>query len=471
MILFLQYTIADTRYFGEKFDHLLPKPLWPSPSPFGEFVRAAGAIIERKRQGQPSWVGENFICKISKGIKIDQRLSLKNDGMVKNVSKHLYANEGYVMAKYEFVFNIKLPGVQPMVGFDLLKDIIEKLLESKVRVKLGKTYEEVGVDQLGKALRSFHYLNTTNTKGQDFEGDAKSVVSCIPQLYFYLDRHETAANLRGNFTKILDKQDLAILYGAWHKYHNNGYRVWVHVRYPGSASAKQHRALRMSIMRLHSEYECLNVVIQRIARGDISVQERSLASDHLQSYFKLSINTYLKEQSNLDRAGTIGGFADYFSKVFAKSQPGKLEQIRERIQTFNFRPAVNEKVFNFITNNYEYMDTKFENHNSTILSQGNNNTVQNNTVQQAVNSSLSADEMTKLIEELGRLTSHAQANATTTDERKAVVALSEAEESAKKKDVGGVVSALKSGGKWVLDLASKLGTSVLLEVIKAHHLI
>ena len=467
MILFLQYTITDSRYFSSHQPELLNKPHWPSPKPFGEFVRSAGPIIERNKQGLSSWVGENFICRIRNGIRFPKRVYLSNGTQVNNIAKHLYASEHYVLTKYEFVFNIKLPGGEGKVGYDLLKVLVNELLSTSVNIKIGQGYEQIKLSQLARKLLQFHYENTTANEYRTLSTGFVNLVACTPQLYFYLDKNERIVKLSSNYKKIANISNIADLYGAWHDHKNNPFRIWVHHRIKRTILVTENRELRMTIMRLHSEYECLKNLFGAISKGLVIVEKRSPLSDALQSYFNTAIRTFLYDESDLEFKSWTKNFFNYFSKIFTKASPGELERIRYNIQQFEFRRNIENKTINFIEK-IEFVENKFENSNSTILSQGNNNDVHNNQLVQNVGTSTTQIDFKELLKQLSLVLEKAQQEATTTDQRKSIVALSEAEDAAKKNDRKGVIAALKTGGKWMADVASKLTATIVVELIKAH---
>ena len=466
MVIFLQYTVTDLRSFTEHRDSQLGKPQWPSPQPFREFVRGTGSIIERKMKGQSSWVGENFICHITKGIKFDSKIVLNNGLHIRNLSNHMYANENFVLTKYEFVFHTKATSKQGVMDYGTIKGITDALLESKLRVKSATGYEELKTLQLSKKLLNFHYENSTITSIKKEQIGSDHLLSCIPQIYIYLTPNERIRGLESNFTHIATIHDAGELYGSWHNHKNNPIRIWIHDRKLSFTNIGKNRELRMSVMRLHSEYECLKNVFSAISSGRIRVEARSPASNALQQYFNKAIHTYLSDEAIFDSSGNVHKFSNYFSKVFDKAQPGELENLKSRIKSFNFRPNIEIKTAQFITNHIEHMNNKFENNNSTVFSQGDNNTVQNNNAQQNFAVTSADTDFSKLLEELAVVLENAQKEATTTEQRKAVLALSEAEDAAKNKDSKGVISALQVGGKWVADLASKLTAGVLVELIK-----
>jgi len=258
---------------------------------------------------------------------------------------------------------------------------------------------------------------------------------------------------------------IAELFSGWHNYRNNPFRIWIHQRRTRSALVTENRELRMTIMRLHSEYECLRNLFWAIANELIKVDERSSVSDELQNYFNIAIKTFLYDEKNLEFQSWTPGFFDYFSKVYALASPGELEKISLRIKEFQFRTNIKNKVINYI-HKTKFMSKKtFINNNSTVISQGDNNNVHHNQVIQQADDAIDYDV---LLTELVTVIEHAKKEATTTEDLKSVAALSAVKDAAEEKNAGGVIAALKTVGKFASDIATKFTASVMVELLKSH---
>ncbi|WP_313491685.1 hypothetical protein [Sphingobacterium multivorum] len=464
MILFLQFTVTDTRYFSPYRADILTKPEWPSPRPFREFVRNSGKIIERGKGGQSSWVGENFICEINRGIIIE-RCTLPSGATLSNLAKHLYAGEHYLLAKYEFVFNLKISNTKLKIDQNLLKQLINEVLAVEIKIKLDGKVMKVPINQLQNPLKRFHYKNITIKEKADQYIGLTHLRMCTPQLYFYLDNNEFPAKIGNNYKRIADIHNIAKLYGSWHNHKSNPFRVWIHHRLSNSQRIIQNRELRMTIMRLHSEYECLKNLINGLSNGLITTAERTLESDQLQKYFNLAIRTFLQEEKNIEFKTRSNGFFDYFSKVFAHAAPGELERLKRNIE--HFRINIKNKIINYYKE-AKFVSNKFENHNSTILVQGTGNVVKDNQVIQQVGQAIEKIDFEKLIGELAQILPVAQSEAKTTEDFQSVLALSQAKDAAEKKDKNGVLKALEGVGKFVEDVATKFTAAVLVELLKSH---
>lgn len=89
-----------------------------------------------------------------------------------------------------------------------------------------------------------------------------------------------------------------------------------------------------------------------------------------------------------------------------------------------------------------------------------------NTFTQASGASENTIDMSQLSEQLSKLREAMSQEAKDTDHYIAMGKVAEAEKAAQEKDLSGVLGYLKSAGKWTLDVATRIGVSIAVEVIK-----
>lgn len=75
-------------------------------------------------------------------------------------------------------------------------------------------------------------------------------------------------------------------------------------------------------------------------------------------------------------------------------------------------------------------------------------------------------DLLQLAQEFSILRQAMKQEATEVEHDEAIGEIAKAEKSAKNKDISGVMAHLKSVGKWTLDVATKIGVSIAVEVIK-----
>lgn len=460
MILFLQYTITDLRTLTEDKNILLKKPSWPTPAPFKEFVKGSGQIIERKGRGLNNWIGENYLCKIEKGIKIPIINAPDLNIKFKNISKHQYTSEGNILTKYELVF--KLTGKVSKIDKQLTDQIISYLLSSKVLIKdLTYNYKNNELGKINTSLREFYILGSTKGVYSSNIDNLQLIKFCTPQIYFYLENNESFYYKKKEVHALTEKKLNPTLCSYLYKFNNNAVRIWIQKPKPSLFSKEEQRNLRISILRTHSEFECLNNVFNAIEHDLINVRYRSPESQTLQFYLKQGINTILKERVNIDVDTKNSGSTEIYNEIFSEFKPGDLLRLKNKIKQIKFRPQIENKTFSYIENlYYNKVETSIENSNIGVV--GNNSKV--NLIDKKTNNTNIDYE--SLIKELAILKSSLKLIAEQPDEFESIKNIAVAEQEASKKNLDGVIKFLKLGGKWVFENSTKIGVDIITEMLK-----
>jgi hypothetical protein len=466
MVIFLQYTVTDLRVLGPRKDELLNTPSWPNPIPFQEFVHGSGLIVARTRRGLSNWIGENLICKIRSGIRVPGpiRLTEPANNILKNTGKHLYVAEGRILNKYELVF-VSKRGFGTVTK-ELLKQLIFEMQKIPLRIR-GIGFEHVSsqVGKLAKPLKDFHIVSTTFKKHASTPGHQDLILLCTPQIYIVLDESETIQLPQHQRLNEEDPKQPYQLYTSLDRFGSQVYRTWIYKGSPGDEVSK--RELRISLMRLHSEYECLRNVLRAISKGKVDVKPFSPDSNALQDYFTKAINTFLDSELEVKSQTGNKELISIVYNLFDHLQPGEVEQLRGQIDRFDFRRQTKNKTINFIENYYENVETM---NDKSIFITGNNNqanTGDSSSQNQQSNCYLPPDlDYDKLQKELEALKKEMQSRASTPVEFEALASVAAAEGEAKVKQGSKVVEYLRKGGQWVLDVGTKIGVSVVTELVK-----
>ena len=458
MLIFLQFTITDLRPFTSESKDMLSRPNWPDPDIDCEFVRNAGAIIERTNQGVNNWVGEGRICKVGKGIiinknKIGARIS------VKNFSKHIYTSRQRVLTKYEFVFNVT--GSPKVITTGFIHAIAETIFQSEVRLKSGTNFYYRRVADLPKALKKFH-LESTTIFGKHLEERLQQyILHSSPQAYFYLDRDEKLSVGKNDFAEISSTH--YNLLGTWKKIDNQLVRFWLHERLTAISLINDNRLARITIMRLHSEFECLRNIFKSIGSKVLTVLPYSEDSHSLQEYFNSAITTFLKQRDELN-VENGGDFLDYFSQVMSRFRPGELAGIVNQINAFNFRRQITEKALNYINIQELHMGSKYTfGDNTNAVSIGDNNNLQNIT-QNIQNGVLAEPDYPALLLEIKALKEAMDKENVSSPGINSL--LNETEVAIAADNKSGIVEGLKKGGIWLFDFASRVGSTLVAAILK-----
>lgn len=458
MLVFLQFTLTDLRSFTNEAKDMLTRPNWPDPEIDCEFVRNAGAIVERTNLGVNSWVGEGRICTVGKGISI-QKNKIGGKISVRNFSKHIFTSRQRVLTKYEFVFSVT--GAPKIFNTGLIHAIGDAIFRSEVRLKSGTKFYYHKVSQLAKALKKFH-LESTTTFSKHLQGHLEEyILHSSPQMYFYLDRDEHLDVGKKDF-KFISNTHYDLL-GNWRKVENQTVRIWLHERQTSISLIYENRSARISIMRLHSEFECLRNIFKAIGAKVIAVVPYSDDSHNLQEYFNTAITTFLKEKNEIDL--TQGeNFLDYFAQIMTKFRPGELAGILNQIKAFNFRRQINEKTLNYITIQEFHMGSKYTfGDNTNAVSIGDNNNLQNIT-QNIENGVLKETDYPALLQEIKDLQAALLKEDNSSPTMSNVLAATEV--AIAEKNNSGIFDSLKKGGVWLFDFAGRVGSTLVAAILK-----
>lgn len=462
MIIFIQYTLTDIRSFVGLKGVLLKSPTWPTPTPFKEFVRYSGQIIPRSKGGLNSWVGEDFVCKIRRGINVQNIVLNKFPVEFRNVSKQQYTNG--ILTKYQFVFTSKK---SPLAVFNsnFLEDLKTSIdnMDISIRSKINSV-SVTKMHTIDSYIKSLYILSSTKSKEIDIPRDMNFTNFCIPQIYIHFEPHE---KLLLSQKSLIDKKGGEPLnfhfYGSWNHNQNKPVKIWICQQLKSNALSNgdnRNRKLRISMLRFFSEYECLKSVMTAIQNDKIKVARGSQETDLLQGYLNKVTKTILSDVSLIQHYTNSDETLIPIQKMFNEALPGGLEDLKNKIIELNLRPQIEKKTVELIMSKNEY---NFN--NSQIGAVGDGAKSENNTFQQ-VNYTLPSNlDYQVLVEELNRLKTVTKEKASTPEQIQSVELVAAAEKEASAKNGNGVVKALLGAGKWVLGVAEDIGAKVTAELI------
>ncbi|ACU60657.1 hypothetical protein Cpin_3190 [Chitinophaga pinensis DSM 2588] len=406
--------------------------------------------------GMNNWIGEDRICEIKRSIRFS---SLDDDNIkIKNVGKHFYASQGRVLSKYEFVFTVTDVYDDPLS----LNEVFSSLMSLEVRIK-DTHLASVPINKLQEQLKQ-HYIRNTTRKDKIAGVDPETVLACVPQLYVYLDAGERVKEKGIRFNRVEGAKPAFpfSLRGSWYQVFNTTFRVWLHERKTVSGLIDLNRALRISILRLHSEYSCISKVLEAIYKEVLHVTPFSDESQRLQRYLYNAYDIISKDNKYLDQELSVNNFLSYFQEKFDELRPGESAILKKQIESSNFRPHTKQQVFTII-DKLNVMTTNNISHSQGFTT-GNNSNVQGTFNQ--INNNVPADlDYEALSAELSKLKDELHLTAKTPEEFTALATVANAEAEARNKNGNKVVEYLKQGGKWVIDTANKIGVGVVAKLI------
>jgi hypothetical protein len=233
------------------------------------------------------------------------------------------------------------------------------------------------------------------------------------------------------------------------------------------------RDLRIYILRLHAEKECLRSVLHAVKDGTITVGPRSIESRRLQVYLREASRHIRKLHSHCTKS--LEGEIEYISfSALDIIAPGERDEIMRTLRIIdaekNVLGLVQEWVDNSIRLEVENINVgKVQHVDGGILNNIEDSPGANISVNQDISSFLDTKDLTRLAEELGRLQLAIMAEKPSQQQRKDLANLAIAEEAAIQKNpdkVSECLGGLKKSGAWILGIAEKIGVPLALEALK-----
>jgi hypothetical protein len=463
-----------------------------------DFVRSFGVVKKRNLGGLRGWVGESTQCEAHHALKIaikNFKDPIGNVTIPLNLAFRRFYFDGISVGKLEVGLTT---GIETQI--DLTRDQSGKLLHHFLSLP-------------ADVSAGLHNHNLTSTQSNGSPSKLVTVGPAIARLYsaatllhkpnlqlenwwvlagpplvFLIQRSDETIRIPFKGQIIPRSAD----FNCELSYYEIPYptrvantRMWV-MRLAEDQDYRSVRALKICLLRLHAEFSALRLIGRNIGSGKIEIAKNSSESELLQEYMNSATRRISRLSSQAERLSE-----DAVAELARESEdminPGERDELIAFLRNIGIRKQVFYKVERelkveinarqvYLDNSSQevYMDSssKYNNQNSTIGVQGDNATVGNvNQVTQSggemyASWSQSGGNLGSLAQDLGTLKAELKKKAETGEELDAASAIAKAEEAAKKNDGPGVFGYLKTAGKWALDTATGIGTTVAVEALK-----
>jgi hypothetical protein len=472
MLFTIQFPLADSRLFLDYETYKLDRPSWLPPIPDEHFVRSFGIVTRRPRGGLTGWVGESIICEADNAMRFPDFRDFSYNGntiMLRLVFRR-YFFDGLAVGKYEIGIATSDDWLINSQEFD--KRAAQKLLFHILNLQV--EIRHPGGDPIkcklwncGKYLAQLYALSTTRVSALSKEIPAWWVRHRCPIiLIVHRDRENTFKY------KIPFKEKAAVmendigLHLSHHYIPVKDKKIPAWIILSDSWLDDEARRLRLYLLRLHAEKECLKGILDNISAGKINPSTNNeKISDLLQHYLnettkrisKLELKS--KAVSNFDLSTLISDAEDLVEPGWRDSLINAMERTRLSIK---------RKIENFITNNISigeyYMGDNYKVGQAGAV--GPNSKAENVQLNQVLNQYSAGINLEKLLPELEILRQALKEAAKTAEDDTAIGEVAQAEVAAKKGEGSTVIEHLKKAGKWALGIAEKIGTTIAAEAIK-----
>ena len=494
MLFSIQFPIADLRKFVCP-GSLIRRPGWPNPDLDTEFVRYFGTIRKRGQGGLEDWVGESRLCEADRALRFRETCAYRPINPAKRVSlvcayRRFYKDD-LGIGRYDVGLAHSGMRSAKLTPQDM-EPLLRHLLGLKVVVRepnetpnATKSSKEGTLLEAGNRIARLYAFGSTK---QTHRGQSPQwwVLGGAPMLTLSLPAPAKFELKTTYSTEPEGGQGLRVMH-SYIRFKGREVSLWTFEGINGDNTEKA-RQLRLYLTRVHTEQECLRLTINQIQSGNIVVSPRSPEAQALQRYLKLVKSHVGKAETRLEK-DFDPEIADIAREAIYRSDPGLFANLKAKLESMEFRPYVvgmMEDIGGKVAQINYYEAGSQGGQNTVTLETGdtynsgggpiavaNDEATQTGFVMQGAGSMTAAD-LKDLIPHLTALRTQVKQEQRALEDKgedapeheKAVVALREAEAAASQGNQEGVLETLKSGGKWLLDFATKVGSSVVTKMIE-----
>lgn len=295
MFVVVQHPFADVRSLIGPASGRLSRPSWPLVEPRVDFVRSFGQVAPRMRGGVAEWAGEEVFCRANSAVRFSNHLRKLQLGVAPlsvNVDRVFRRfNSNGTVARFETGLQLALLPRDPAASNEaaLSDRHVEQLLQQcaalPARIR-GANGEWQMLPLIGcSALLAKHYLRATTSR--------KSAVTAQPWWFSFGSPAMLVESVQAqplplprDAQRVLETGNVAV-YHWWRRHGTAQVSVWF---LQSQAPDKDVlRRLRIHLLRLHTERECLRQVITLILRGTFQYSASVESSDLTQLYLNEAI--------------------------------------------------------------------------------------------------------------------------------------------------------------------------------------
>lgn len=352
----LQLPFADLRAFLSHTGKLY-RPAWPTPEPDDEFVRSYGNVQTRWGGGLRGWVGENEVARADRGIRFDGQIPSyvsphSNLRVPLQCAFRRLFFDGLAVGKCEIGLNTR---VYRKTMLDLkdaseTRDFLQHVLNIRVNVK--NPLEQEKSRELGGAgkliARSYASVTTGTSGGHPKVMPVEGWVLAGQPLQFIVIRKGEHVPWPYPLKPVTIPEEYHFELGyCLVPFAGRRIPAWVlKIRSEGEPSSA--RTLRLYLLRLHAEHECLRLVLRGVDDGSIDVTTGLGEADALQRYINVSTQHIWRWESKAEALISdnfnYGTIAEIARSSEDQINPGRRDALLERLQQVRVRKNILRKV-------------------------------------------------------------------------------------------------------------------------------
>ena len=317
MLLVLQFPICDGRPFTKEAARLAV-PHWLDPLP-GEFVRAFGPILRRRRAGPDEGIDELYYASARQALKLAD-LGPRDDHRSLACAFRRLQSDGGALARIEAGF--RTSRAASTASATKADGAVARLLDLPVRVPaLNAPATSVALHAAGPSLARLFARATTPTRQP-----------VVPQLVRAMSPAllvEYAADEADALPADAQAVDPALTGGVPLSYvrREHGDRtlvVWL--LGPSSADGAAGRAVRIALLRVHAEQQTLRHVVSLLLDGTITFTRHTPEGDRLEAYLNRAASMSPESYPGAHAGKTIANILHAYSEPIPAAQRTRLAE-------------------------------------------------------------------------------------------------------------------------------------------------
>lgn len=419
IFLMLQHPFADKRSFLGEPHARLKVPRFPMPAK-GEFIRSSGNARRRLQGGVLEWAGEETYFSAKNSFRFCNHLSRLNLGTDVIPATPTYALRRFlsdgIVSRLEVGLRLELdiPEDCPIGTPDSLKILSNALCMSVTLRTARQGPKQYKLIEAGMALAR-HYLHATSNRHEPPGMPIKPwwFEACDPML---LVEYSTS-NALGfpPHTRVImqccaDNGAIGAevkLSHCWMSIDGIPCSTWF-VGTSNIVEARERvRLLRIHLLRLHAERECLLSVLRSIEDRDLDFKKDPDVSNAIQDYLNTAIRTLDRMERFGNQQHEILDAAQYAVNVALSGQSASLEKMRRQVkQKVDHFIEESRRKAQIVTNIFkgDQVNTTIQLGNVNVT--GDFSIVTASNIQNSYNKAASADVRAELKQKLLELSRH-----------------------------------------------------------------
>jgi hypothetical protein len=403
MFQLLLHPVADLRPLLADAEVLrLTRPNWPTPNAGRDFLRSSGAVLPRLQGGVDDWAGEDNFADASLTLRLPDLFKRQTLGegayasSVDFVFRRFYSSG--IVSRYEIGFRVVRAGTSMLDAADTVRWLAAT---TTVPVRLRREMHPLAVGKAGPALAR-HFLAASTDRKAGGQVQPWWVAAGEPTLLVQYSDRDAMSLLPHARIVSSARVGAEVLHHAWLGVSGQRLSVWLLRNDDPATDRDQLRKLRIHVLRLHAERECLRLVLEAAMQQRLgkTVPQADALRDYLDKSLSMATRpvSHGVEQSQLLEIARSAWTAALPGQAASFAALG--QQVVDKVARYIRRTDAAAPVITQIFGNQ--MNTHIQMGNVTVAGDFNFVTAQN--IQNSFNKAAGADVQAPMKDALKELT-------------------------------------------------------------------